>query len=100
MKIMALFFPALIALKLNGKNDESKIISIVFEFCMYVLLINVSVMSVISYVLHIEDVTEVALQSFSFCVIYILMACVSATFWGIFSKVLKKNIESALSKGK
>lgn len=98
MKIIALFFPAFIALQMNRKEEKNlkkDILNLVFMYCMFVIAINLSVMAVITYVLGLSDLTISVFESFSFFIIYTVLSCVCSAFIGGVTKILRKNIAEA-----
>jgi len=96
MKIIALFFPALIALRMNKKAGQSLkegLFDCVFMYCMFVIAINLFVISVITYVLGVDGLTASVFESFSFFVLYTTTSCCCAAFVGGLTKILRKNIQ-------
>lgn len=101
MFFIALFFPASIALKISIKKERierKKWYDWIFTYCMFAMLINTSVMAVISYVLGLDGLTISALESFSFFIVYTVMSCMSAVFWAVLTNILRKNIEERSQK--
>lgn len=95
MKMIALFFPALIALKINQKEKWS-LKRDLYSYCMFVVVINVVVMGVITYVLGFDGLTDSVFVSFSFFMVYTVLSCVCSAFIGAFTKVLKKKIKKTV----
>ena len=101
MKIIALFFPALIALQISKKKEVSvkdNLLNHIFMYCMFVIVTNVSVMAVLSYVLGMSGLTITVFESFSFFIIYTVLSCCGSAFIGGLTKILRKNIEEAVSE--
>ena len=101
MKIIALFFPALVALKMNKKEEQSlkkELFDSAFMYCMFVIAINLFVISVITYVLGVDGLTIAVFESFSFFVLYTASSCCCAAFIGGLTKILRKNTCEIVSK--
>ena len=98
MKLIALFFPALIAFGMNRKEEivfEKDWFQLIFMYCMFVIAINLFVMGVITYVLGLDGLTISVFESFSFFIIYTVLSCGSSIFIGLLTKILRKNIAAA-----
>ena len=97
MKFIALFFPAFIAFGLNKKENVSlkkDWFQLIFMYCMFTIVINLSVMGIITYVLGLDGLTISVFESFSFFIIYTILSCGCSAFVGGITKILKKNIVS------
>lgn len=94
MKLVALFFPALIAVYMNREKKESKneAFSNIFTYAMFVIAVNVSVMSVLTYVLGLDGLTISVFESFSFFIVYTVLACAASAFIGGLVRILKKTM--------
>ena len=95
MKIIALFLPALIAVKINERKDINRrkdVFNMIFQYSIYTMVVNCFAMSIVTYVLGLDGLTISVLESFSFFIVYTVLACLSSTFWGILAKIVLKNI--------
>lgn len=93
MKIIALFFPALIAVYMNSKhlmNNLKDGFSLFFTYGMFAIAINITVMGVITYVLGLDGLTISVFESFSFFMIYTVLSCATSVFMGMLVKILRK----------
>ncbi len=94
MKIIALFFPAIIALKLGTRTERKEKyvwLDLLTRYSVYTIVINLSIMAIISYVLGIDGLTASVLESFSFFIVYTIMASLYAVFIVVIEKILSKN---------
>lgn len=101
MKIIALFLPALIAVKINESKDSNRrkdVFNMLFQYSMFAMVVNCFAMSVVTYVLGLDGLTISVLESFSFFIVYTVLACLSSTFFGILVKIVSKNILESGSK--
>lgn len=98
MKLIALFFPALIAFGMNKKEEislQKDWFPLIFMYCMFTIVINLAVMGVITYVLGLDGLTISVFESFSFFIIYTVLSCGCSVFVGFLTRILRKNIAAA-----
>lgn len=79
---------------MNREKKESKneAFSNIFTYAMFVIAINVSVMSVLTYVLGLDGLTISVFESFSFFIVYTVLACTASAFIGGLVSILKKTM--------
>ena len=95
MTVIALFFPAMISLRILMADKtvaKKDFFNSIFAYCMYAIVINLSSMAMVSYVLGIDGLTISVLESFSFFIVYTVMSCFWALFVAIITKLLRRNI--------
>ncbi len=102
MKIIGLFFPALISLKICLARDSGNSINIVLlliRYGLYVLWDNWVTQLLITYVLGISDVTAEALNSVSFFTKYVVIAAGVAVLLPLCVELVKKYFKISVETG-
>lgn len=93
MKLIALFFPSILGtsifMKLEAKGDS--IIRYIYSYVIFVLSTNIVSMFTVVYVLGVDGVVSDALISFSFFIIYTVIACFFSVVGAIVGKIIKNN---------
>lgn len=100
MRIIGLFFPALISIAIkHSRNTECawQMPAILIEYGIYVLVDVLVTTTIITYVLNISGVSVEAFDSFSFFTNYTLLASVVAIFTPYVHEIVKKYIEITFS---
>jgi RsiW-degrading membrane proteinase PrsW (M82 family) len=96
MIIIGLFFPALISVAIRQKRKtgcELKAIPVIIEYGITVLFINLFVMSLITYVFHIQDITLNTLENFSFFTKFTALSVLFAIVFPYVEEIFKKWIQ-------
>lgn len=95
MQFIALFFPSLLGTNFFTKveaNIES-VVHYIFTYFIFVLWTNVVSIFTVTYVLGVDGVVSDALKSFSFFMIYTVMACFFSVMGAIVGKAIRKKIK-------
>lgn len=96
MTVIALFCPAFIAMSIKlrrGLWKKTDIFSVIMEYGKTVLWCNLFTVSIITYILRIQQVTSVAFESFSFFSKYVIIAMCCSFFMPYMQEYIKKYIE-------
>ena len=96
MRIIGLFFPALISIAIrHSRNSEltRQMPKVLVEYGIYVLINVLVTTSIITYGLNVSGVTVDALDSFPFFTKYSLIAIVAAVFTPYMQEIIKKYVE-------
>lgn len=96
MRIIGLFFPALISITIRHSRSSEltwQITQILIEYGIYVLVNVLVTTSIITYGLNISGVTVDAFDSFPFFTKYEIIAIAAAIFTPYIQEIIKKYIE-------
>ena len=96
MEFIALFIPSFITMSIKlrrGTLSESGVFSIIFEYAQNVLWTNFFVVSIVTYLLGMDDVQSNALKSFPFFTKYVVIAVIWAFFLPYIQEVGKRYIK-------
>lgn len=93
MQFIALFLPSLCGCTVFSKMEMTieGIVRYISNYFNFVLYTNVFTMFIVTYVLGLDGVVSEALESFSFFMIYTVMACFVSVVGAIVGKVLRNN---------
>ena len=93
MSFIALFLPSFCGSTVFTKMEMTMegIARYIYTYLIFVLCTNVFTMFIVTYVLGVDGVVSEALESFSFFVIYTVMACFISVVGAIVGKVLRNN---------
>ena len=93
MQVIALFFPSFLGTSVFTKMEASieGVIRYFYTYIHVVLCTNVFTMFTVVYVLGVDGVVSNALESFSFFMIYTIMACVFSVLGAMVGKILRNN---------
>lgn len=96
MKLIGLFFPAIISVVIRQKRrneDKRELLLILSEYGLSVLFCNLFSMILITYVLGIGDVSMSAFESFPFFTKYTVIAVIIAFVMPYLEEIYKKYIQ-------
>ena len=102
MEIIALFFPAMISMKISLNRMVEKntgILQAIIKYGLYVLADNLLTQLIITYVLGISDVTADAFNSFPFFTKYIVIASFVAMLLPFCVELVSKYIRVTIETG-
>ncbi len=101
MKIIGLFFPALISLKISmaRENGKADIIQVIIRYGLYVLLDNWLAQVIITYVLGMSDVAADALDSFPFFTKYVVITAIVAAVLPLCLELAAKYFKISVKTG-
>ena len=93
MQFIALFLPSFLGCSVYEKMNRNidGIIRYIYIYFLLVMGTNIFTMFIITYVLGVDNVISEALKSFSFFMIYTVMACVVSIAEGFVAKIIKSN---------
>ncbi len=95
MQFIALFFPSVLGCVYFNKMELNKegIVRYLYTYIVFVLCTNIFTMFTVTYVLGVDGVVSEALESFSFFMIYTVMACFFSTVGAKIAKIVMKNLD-------
>ena len=102
MEIIALFFPAIISVKISLYRTEKKnsdMIQMLMRYGVYVLADNLLTQLIVTYVIGITDVTADALRSFPFFIKYIIITTFIAALLPLGVELTRKYLRVTVEIG-
>ena len=100
MKIIGLFFPALISLQIFYRRNPDKkndVIGAMGLYAKYCLIENLIIMILLNYGLGLEGVAEEAFSSFQFFIKYMVIAIVLSVIVPFIHEVITKHFEVSVT---
>ena len=99
MKLVCILAPALIAFSIRKKRGymSGNPIDTVIAYGLWTLIINFISMSIVAYVIGINDVNASALDSFGFATKYIVISAIVAVIMPYIVEILSKYISVSFS---
>lgn len=95
MRLIALFFPALISLLIYTQRQSVELkleLRLLIRYCIYVILVNWSGMSLVTYIIGIRDCRLEYMESWPFFTKYIAIAVFFAWIIPYIEEIVRKNV--------
>ena len=103
MELICLFFPACVAMGIRCRRIEKlqivKIPELIFKWTGWVVIINLIVMGIITYIFGMDGIVSDAFNSFSFFMKYVLIAIAFSLFLPYLVEILEKYFEMSIKIG-
>lgn len=93
MQLIALFFPSILGVSncVKLKKNFESIVRYIYTYIIFILCTNVFTMFTVVYVLGVDGVVSEALTSFSFFMIYTVMACIYSVVGSVVANIVHRN---------